>query len=160
MDVAWVYVSTLLTSTEALTPAHPTGEVHAASPPPHPMGTNHQLQQYQRGTTLVSTWGATSQGHGDTFLTQAAKSGICLTCKDTELTATFDSLRKLQVLKWRNWVGWKLRFPPQNPIYRICCLKTSFFYSHIRQNQSIQQHINSSAAPQKAHMRLPQLPVA
>lgn len=89
-------------------------------------------------------WGATSQGHSTTFLTQAAKSEICLMCKDTELTATSDSLRQLQMLKGSNWIGWKLWFPPQNPIYRICCLKTPFFYNYIRQ-----KHAKYSAAHNK-----------
>lgn len=98
MDVA--YVSTLEGITEALTPAHPISCLSSTThPQAHPVGTSHQLQQYQRGTTLTSTWGATSQRHRATFITQAAKSEICLTCEDTELTAAFDSLRKLQMLK-------------------------------------------------------------
>lgn len=133
VDVAWVYVSTLKA---LLKPLHlPTPQARHIPPLLHhtPSGTSpgHQPSApaiHPRGTT--STWGATSQGHRATFITQAAKSDICLTCKDTELTATFDSMRKLQMLKWSNWVGWKLWFPTQNSIYRICCLKTPFLQPH------------------------------
>lgn len=61
--------------TEALTLTHPTGQAHMASPPhvqPHPMGTSHQLQQYQRGTTLSFMSGATPQRQRTTFVTQVA----------------------------------------------------------------------------------------
>lgn len=120
-----------------LKPLHlPTPQVRHILPLLHhtPSGTSCGQQPSapaisERHNITTSTWGATSQRHKTTFITQAAKSEICLTCKDTELTATFDSLRKLRMLKWSNWVGWKLWFPTQNPIYRICCLKTPFLQS-------------------------------